>query len=178
MGNKTKIQSAKETDAEEAVVFRRDIAEDNKAIDFDLLLSAAEQGNADAQFLLAELYYRRYEDGDGTENDLNEAVQWYQESAGHGNAMAQFEIGWCYQSGNGVEEDQEKAVKWYRIAAEQGYAVAQYWLGWCCQYGQGVEADLEEAVKWYRIAAEQGNEEALNALAELENDASGHDAPI
>ena len=164
MKNKTVIHSSKRLNSEEAVVSSHGIAGDGLVLDPDLLRRAAEQGDADAQFMLAELYYRWYDEGDGLEDDLAEAVKWYQEAAGHGHAGAQFELGWCYQSGNGVGEDLEKAVEWYRIAAEQGYAPAQYWLGWCCRYGKGTEADPAEAVRWFRHAAEQGYEDALEDL--------------
>ena len=158
--------------AEDCDAGRQNIAADNNAIDFDSLLRAAEQGDANAQFILAELFYKMYEEGDGTEKDLEEAVKWYQASAGRGDARAQFEIGWCYHSGVGVEEAPEKAVEWYRLAAEQGYAKAQYWLGWCYLYGMGVGTDMIEAVKWYRLAAAQGYGDALEDLADLGADVS------
>ena len=90
------------------------------APELEQLLRAAAQGDPDAQFQLAELFYRNYEEGDGGEKALDEAVKWYQKAAGNGSAGAQFEIGWCYQEGRGVEEDREEAVKWFRAAAEQG----------------------------------------------------------
>ena len=164
MENKTVILTLKRSDAQGSVESPRGIAEDNRVLDIVSLRRAAEQGDADAQFMLAELFYRRYDEGDGLEDDLAEAVKWYQEAAGHGHAGAQFEIGWCYQSGNGVGEPPEKAVEWYRIAADQGYAPAQYWLGWCCRYGKGTEADPAEAVRWFRRAAEQGYEDAMEDL--------------
>lgn len=185
MENKNMIQTVTETIidagrvkgddvslAEDSGAGRQNSAEDNNAIDIDSLLRAAEQGDADAQFILAELYYKMYEDGDGTEKDLEEAIKWYQAAAGRGDARAQFEIGWCYQSGEGVEEAPEKAVQWYRLSADQGYAKAQYWLGWCYRYGIGVEADMVEAVKWYRLAADQGYGDALEDLADLGADIS------
>ena len=145
---------------------------------FDSLRYAAEQGDADAQFALAEILYKKYDECDGGEKELAEAVRWYQAAAGQGDARAQFEIGWCYLSGKGVEEAPEKAVGWYRLAAEQGYAAAQYWLGWCHQYGKGVEVDLAEAVKWYRTAAAQGNADALEDLADLGCEVSGYGMTI
>ena len=162
MKNETQMQPVTKDSRNEIVSDWRD--------DNDELVSlrhAAEQGDADAQFRLAEFYYKRYEDCCGAEEELEEAVRWYQEAAGRGDARAQFEIGWFYQSGEVIGEDHEKAVAWYRISAEQGYARAQYWLGWFYRYGCGVDPDMEEAVKWYGIAAEQGNEEALEDLIEL-----------
>ena len=145
------------------------------APELEQLLHAAAQGDPDAQFQLAEYCFKSYEEGDGGEKALAEAVKWYQKAAGNGSAGAQFEIGWCYQEGRGVEEDPEKAVSWYRIAAEQGYPEAQYWLGWCCQYGKGVEEDREEAVKWFRAAAEQGFEDAIEDLRDLGCDVSEYE---
>ena len=145
------------------------------APELEQLLHAAAQGDPDAQFQLAECCYKSYEEGDGGEKALAEAVKWYQKAAGNGSAGAQFEIGWCYQEGRGVEEDPEKAVSWYRIAAEQRYPEAQYWLGWCCQYGKGIEEDMEEAVKWFRAAAEQGFEDAIEDLRDLDCDVSEYE---
>ena len=44
------------------------------------LLQAAAQGDPDAEFQLAEYYYKSYEEGDGGEKALAEAVKWYQHS--------------------------------------------------------------------------------------------------
>ena len=43
-----------------------------------------------------------------------------------------------------------------------------FWGGnyWC---GLGVEQNYEEAVKWWRLAAEKGNEDAKEALEDLQN---------
>ena len=162
MENATHIQPVTKDNRIESVADWRD--------DYGRIVSlrqAAEQGDADAQFRLAEHYYKNYDECGGVEEDLAEAVKWYQEAAGLGDARAQFEIGWLYQCGEGVEEDHEKAVEWYRISADQGYAGAQYWLGWCYRYGVGVEPVMGEAVIWYRLAAEQGNEEAREDLMDL-----------
>lgn len=47
--------------------------------------SLAEQGNADAQFLLGNAYYN----GNGVPQDYNQAISWWQKSAAQGNASAQ-----------------------------------------------------------------------------------------
>ena len=72
-----------------------------------------------------------------------------------GNAVAQYNLAFCYESGQGVELDCVEAVKWYRKAAEQGSAINQFTLGLHYAFGKGVEQDFSEAVKWYREAAEQ-----------------------
>ena len=107
---------------------------------------AAEQGYAEAQFKLGQMYYV----GSGVEEDDEKAVFWYREAAEQGYAEAQYELGQMYYSGRGVEEDDEKAVFWYRKAAEQGYAEAQVRLGDMYRFGWGVEKDDKKAVFWYR----------------------------
>ena len=146
--------------------------------ELEQLFPAVAHDDPEAQFQVAEYYYKLYEEGCGGEKALAEAVKWYQKAAGNGCAEAQFEIGWCYQEGRGVEENPEKAVSWYRIAAEQGCPEAQYWLGWCYLYGKGVEGDMEEAVKWFRAAAEQGYEDAIDDLRDLDRDVNGYETII
>jgi len=62
----------------------------------------AEQGNADAQFKLAEMLYAL---GDGVPKDRTEAVKWLRKKAEQGNADAQFGLGWMYHDGKGVPKD-------------------------------------------------------------------------
>ena len=150
------------------VLFKRAINFVNAA-DFanavKLLKYLTEQGHAAAQNRLGECYYN----SQGVEQSYEEAVKWYRKAAEQGHAIAQNNLGYCYEHGQGVEQSYTEAVKWYRKAAVQGYAAAQFNLGYCYDSGQGVEQSYEEAVKWYRKAAEQGDEDAKNALKELEN---------
>jgi TPR repeat protein len=130
---------------------------------------AAEQGDADAQFNLGNMYTQ----GDGVPKDLAEAVKWYQKAAEQGSAKAQFNLGLRHAFGEGVPKDSAEAVKWYRKAAEQGDAKAQFNLG--CMYGNGdgVPKDLAETVKWYRRAAEQGFASAQFSLGYMYDSGDG-----
>ena len=125
--------------------------------------AAAEQGYADAQFILGCCYA----EGDSVKQDAEEAVRWYRAAAEQGYAGAQLNLGCCYAKGDGVKQNAEEAVKWFRAAAEQGYAGAQYNLGCCYENGMGVTIDREEAVVWYRRAAKQGQKKAKEALSRL-----------
>jgi TPR repeat protein len=78
--------------------------------------SAAEQGDARAQFKLGWMYER----GLGVPQDNAEAVRWYRAAAEQGNTSAQSNLGFMYQRGLGVPQDYAEAVRWYRAAAEQG----------------------------------------------------------
>jgi hypothetical protein len=112
----------------------------------------AEQGNANAQFVLGFMY----DTGRGVLQDDAEAARWYRMAAEQGDAIAQINLGFIYETGQGVLQDDAEAVRWYRLAAEQGDARGQYNLGVMYATGQGVPQDYAEAVRWYRLAAEQG----------------------
>ena len=128
--------------------------------DISSLRQDAEQGDAEAQFVLASNYYF----GAGVEKNLTESVKWLRKSAEQGYTLSQHILGFYYYNGYGIDKDPTEAVKWYRKAAEQGFAKAQYNLGFCYALGDGVEKDPTEAVKWYRKAAEQGFAKAQYAL--------------
>ena len=42
-----------------------------------------------------------------------------------GDAMGQYNLGWCYYYGKGVNQDYKEAVKWYTKSAEQGWPQAK-----------------------------------------------------
>ena len=117
---------------------------------------AAEQGIAEAQFIVAVHYHT----GDLGETNLVEAAKWYRKAAEQNYVNAQFELGNFYYDGQGVTKDYAEAVKWYRKAAEKGVAAfgamerITFRLGNCYAFAQGVTQDFAEAVKWYRKAAE------------------------
>ena len=85
------------------------------------LRRAADQGLADAQFILGLMYYQ----GEGVAKDEQEAAAWIRRAADQGLALAQFTLGLMYYEGKGVPKDEQEAVVWYRRAADQGLALAQ-----------------------------------------------------
>ena len=122
---------------------------------------AAEQGDADGQYLLGWAYanassYDLDEIGDDAKNEA-EAVRWLRLAAEQGHAEAQATLGDKYFYGwDTTWVDVEEAIKWYRLAAGQGDVGAQDNLGFIYEYGMGVAKNSAEAAKWYRLAAEQG----------------------
>jgi len=121
---------------------------------------SAEQGYAEAQYELGEMYYA----GEGVEKNYSEALKWIRKSADQGNANAQNTMGHMYYLGDGVTENFSEAVKWYRKSAEQGNKYAQYNLGKMYESGDGVTLDYEKAVEWYQKAAKNGHEKANDKL--------------
>ncbi|HUW25711.1 MAG TPA: tetratricopeptide repeat protein [Gallionella sp.] len=72
----------------------------------------AENGNADAQYVLGMMYRA----GRGVERDNNEAKKWYQLASEQGHPLAQFYLGWMHASGKGVPKDNVKGYMWISIA--------------------------------------------------------------
>lgn len=123
-----------------------------------LWLRLANQGNADAQYRVGNMYA----DGQGVPQDYAEAVKWYRKAADQGNADAQNALGDWYEYGWGapwgVPKDKAEAVKWYRRAAAQGNEWAQYHLATLYASGhEGVPLDHVLAYMWFNLAAANGN---------------------
>ena len=112
----------------------------------------AEQGNANAQHYLGNMYAN----GHGVPQDYAEAVKWHRKAAEQGHAGGQISLGKMYYNGKGVPQDYAKAVTWLRKAAEQGGTRGQALLGLMYYNGKGVQQDYVEAHKWTNLAAVQG----------------------
>jgi hypothetical protein len=124
------------------------------------LQTAAESGDADAQFALAV----RYRNGDGVDQDYTKAMDLAKRSADQGNAQAQTLVGMMYQGGEGVAPDASEAASYYQKAAEQNDPWAQSLLGGMYLSGEGVEQNNVLAYKWLTRAAAQGNAAARSLL--------------
>ena len=120
----------------------------------------ADQGDADAQFLLG----RMYDTGRGLLKDYKQAEKWYRKAADQGNVLAQYSLGLMYYTGVGAPKNYKQAVKWYQKAADQGYAMGQNNLGWMYANGEGVLKDMTKAKYWIKKAYE-GNDTAASNLA-------------
>ena len=121
--------------------------------------NAAEQGDAEAQYRLADSYAK----AKGVERDLKKGFEWMKKAAEQGYAKAQMCIGFYYGGGVGVRKDPAEADKWIKQSfdtvlklAEQGDVEAQLYLA--SYYGSeiGVEMDEKKALEWNRKAAENG----------------------
>ena len=132
--------------------------------DMEELTTAAQQGDAGAQFLLGS----RYDHGQGVTEDDEQAVRWYHLAAQQGHASAQYYLGYKFEQGEGVARNTGEAVRWLREAAGQGHAAAQYRLGAMYFNDAEAPADKAEAARWLRAAAEQGHAGAQERLREYQ----------
>ena len=129
--------------------------------------TAAEQGNAEAQFDLGVLYAQ----GRGVKRDLTVAEQWYRKAAAQGNAEAEFALGQMYARGWGVPRDEADAIRWFEMAnAPETDGPA---TDWAVIEGYGVEKDEKQAAYWYELAAQKGDAEAQFQLAHLYSSGKG-----
>lgn len=114
---------------------------------FKELSPLAEQGNAEAQFLLGEMYWT----GQGVLKDNDRAIKWLTASATQGNANAQFFMGSYYLL---PHLDITQGLKWLRLSAEQGNQDAQLLLGKSYMEGnRELPRDPIQGEMWLTLAA-------------------------
>ena len=115
----------------------------------ELLQSAADAGNADAQNALAGLYM----DGDIVEKDIVLAIELYLKAANQGQPVAMEKLSNIFAEGKYIGKDLDSAIQLFLKSAEAGYVLAQYKVGLMYQSGQYLEKDVEAALYWLRKAA-------------------------
>ncbi|EGO62369.1 tetratricopeptide repeat protein [Acetonema longum] len=95
------------------IVFQESPVEASSVSD---LRQAADKGDAAAQYKLGIAY----EEGNGVEKDLAEAIKWWKLSAEQGDSDAQHMMGNVYMFGYGAEKNFPEGLKWWKKAADQG----------------------------------------------------------
>ena len=55
-----------------------------------------------------------------------ETINIYRKAAQEGNAIAQYNLGFCYYFGAGIRKNRTLAVKWFRKSAEQGNSISVF----------------------------------------------------
>ncbi len=124
----------------------------------------ADQGEADAQVLLGDLYFQ----GIGLPANYSLAWTWYNRAALNDDPIGQYKLGKMYWDGIGVPRDDTKAVEWYESAAAGGHVQAQIDLGYIYRDGRrDILARPSKALEYFRMAGDQGNDEALIAIEEM-----------
>ncbi len=119
----------------------------------------AEQGNANAQYLVGLMYLNGYVDPPSADA----AATFIERAAEQNHLEAQTELARMYRTGDGVAQDAEKMAKWYRRAAEQGDVGAQLLLADTYAYGYGIPRDYVQAYMWYEIAIQYWGPLAVRA---------------
>ncbi len=94
-----------------------------------LAQASAPAGKPDAEALaLLRHEALAYEHGEGVTKDPVRAASLYCEGARHGDAEAQFSLGWMYANGRGITRNEELAAAFFQLAAAQGHEQARKML--------------------------------------------------
>jgi hypothetical protein len=127
------------------------------------LSAAAEKGDADAQYRLAQSYIR----GIGVLRSYTKGFELIKKAAEQGHPEAIGGVGYFYANGYGVKKDLAAAADWFRKGAEKGGAKAQLNYGQALLNGRGIPANEAEGMKWIDKAIAQGLPHAWFAMAEF-----------
>ncbi|MEZ0222965.1 MAG: hypothetical protein ACAH83_00300 [Alphaproteobacteria bacterium] len=140
---------------------------------FELSLPLAEKGNAEAQFMVGNIY-----NGNQAGNlDWTKAAEWYRKSAEQGYAPAEFYLGQMLDNGiqtrgpsagKGVTKNTKEALIWYHKAAEQKYVGAYTKLALAFYNGVDVPKNLVEAFAWQYLSLETHLKDGDRAYADMD----------
>ncbi len=103
----------------------------------------------------------------GVPEDKGNAKALWLDSAEHGYAQAQVEIGRAFKKGLGEKQDYAEAMKWLDKAAKQGNAEAEVMIGLMYLNGEGVRKDEANGLKWLCKSAIQGYGNAQGQLGQM-----------
>ncbi|MBR5515381.1 MAG: sel1 repeat family protein [Clostridia bacterium] len=126
-----------------------------------LLNSLDAKNNADARFLLANIYYN----GIGVPVSYKKAIAFLEKSQ---NADSLNMLARIYAEGKGCTKNNAKAIEIWEKAAALGSAVAEYQLGAIYLNGiLGVKTDIKKASDYIKSSAKKGFSPAQKALVAL-----------
>lgn len=111
-------------------------------------------------YSLAPKVAHAYQNGEGCEQNDNQAFYYYQMAADNiYDVKSQFYVGLCYENGLGCRKNIRKALSYYELAALSGHAQAQWRLG-----GLLFMAKKSDGLHWICCAHLSGVQEATDAL--------------
>lgn len=103
--------------------------------------------------------------GEGTEQDLSEAIAHYTLAQKQDDTEAMWKLGRMYKSGLGIKKNLTKAFELFQMSASFGDAQACFEAGKCYELGCGVNINFEKALFWYKRGAELNHTEAARKVA-------------
>ena len=118
---------------------------------FPVCKKSAEQGVAEGQYCVGEMYFY----GKGVKRDYEKGLEWYEKAAenkssDHKVGLAQIRLGFIHLN---MTNDYVKAFKYFKMAAERNDPFAQYQVGLMYAGGHGVKQNYKKAVEFYKKAA-------------------------
>ncbi|QFI38808.1 sel1 repeat family protein [Moritella marina ATCC 15381] len=134
---------------------------------FEFCRAQADEGVVLALYLLA----LQYEQGDGQQTYLSQALSCYQRAGDCGHPESLFNLALLYLQGNLPGQGPQGkpnavlAFSYFEQAATLGLVQAQYNLASMLDQGAGCFQDQSKAFDWYNKAAEQGYTQAWQNIA-------------
>lgn len=108
----------------------------------------AEEKNTYLEYRIGKMY--QY--GLGTEENLEQAAEWFFKAAAKEHKYALYSLGMLYLQGKGVEQDEETAYSLLFRSYSKGNPYAAYELGKLYAAGCGTEKNQEKSENCYRAA--------------------------
>ena len=121
---------------------------------------SAEQGNPDAQWSLAYLYYTGY----GVPQNFVKAKEWCEKAVKQDNLNAIGMLGVMYAYGEGVEKNDSIAFMYLKRAADLGDEISQRNIGSFYLDGRYVKRDETTGIRWTKLSAKNGDKAAQDYL--------------
>ena len=128
----------------------------------DLLVAAADAGDAEAMNSLGVLYFM----GTQVPRDYATALLWLQKAIDGGSSNAMSNLATMYLLGTGVPRDPVNAFQWFGRSAARGNVQSMYTAAVMADEGLGTPRDAALARTLYREAAESGFAAAMIRLSE------------
>ncbi len=139
-----------------------------RAAELDALQKQAVEGNATAQYQLAEIFFS----GEGVLQNFAATLQWAGKAAEQKEPRALYRLAAMLHQGDGVQRNMAQAgamfqesLKGLRELAQKGDPDAMGKLGTLFTTGVTAPPDLKEGLKWIRKSAEAGWPKAQYDLA-------------
>ncbi|WP_417454697.1 tetratricopeptide repeat protein [Kiloniella sp.] len=139
-----------------------------------ILLPHAIKGNAEAQYLVGEIYRKAL----GVEGDEKKGLAWIRKAAEQGHAEAQYLLGFVIENSFGIEYEKNKSIYWYRKATDQGHPKARsrltfslfggaFFDGYGSLVDDAIGHKVFEVEKFLRITEMEENFNNADHLAQL-----------
>ncbi|EPP24579.1 alpha/beta hydrolase-fold protein [Vibrio fluvialis] len=136
---------------------------DNATQAFTDFLTLAEHNNSLAQYEVG----KAYQQGNGTDKNMVNALEWYKHSATLGYDRAILDLGIFYLEGKEVPQDYTLAHQYFEQAWQYGHMKAPRYLGLMAEHGLGENVDYAKAMKMYRAASDAGDITAAALIGHL-----------
>ena len=122
--------------------------------DIESLRKAANGGNADAQYQLADAYFS----GKGVTPDSKQGAEWLTKAAKLDHPAAEFVLGYMYLKGGGqnIPKNPKQGLEWIRKSVDHGYAKAEYALAVLYRDGDGDTGIAQQSTRGREIVSRCG----------------------